>query len=167
MCIRDRVSHGFGLLLPHQTFKPKADGTPSQQPVTIRTTDELLNNVTPSNPILAPTQWPTTTILPNGLDGNHFIYAQFTQPLNVDSVLDRSPAGQVNSGLTGTITVVGIDSLTGSITPIKGRAFVGGMTYAGQAIGSPALLPLQSWICLLYTSPSPRDQRGSRMPSSA
>ena len=24
-----------------------------------------------------------------------------------------------------------------------------------------------SWRCLLYTSPSPRDQRGSRMPSSA
>ena len=23
------------------------------------------------------------------------------------------------------------------------------------------------WCCLLYTSPSPRDQRGSRMPSSA
>ena len=26
---------------------------------------------------------------------------------------------------------------------------------------------LKSYICLLYTSPSPRDQRGSRMPSSA
>ena len=26
---------------------------------------------------------------------------------------------------------------------------------------------LQVMICLLYTSPSPRDQRGSRMPSSA
>ena len=26
---------------------------------------------------------------------------------------------------------------------------------------------LMPWICLLYTSPSPRDQRGSRMPSSA
>ena len=25
----------------------------------------------------------------------------------------------------------------------------------------------EEWICLLYTSPSPRDQRGSRMPSSA
>ena len=25
----------------------------------------------------------------------------------------------------------------------------------------------QDWDCLLYTSPSPRDQRGSRMPSSA
>ena len=27
--------------------------------------------------------------------------------------------------------------------------------------------PKQSYACLLYTSPSPRDQRGSRMPSSA
>ena len=26
---------------------------------------------------------------------------------------------------------------------------------------------LQRYYCLLYTSPSPRDQRGSRMPSSA
>ena len=25
----------------------------------------------------------------------------------------------------------------------------------------------RTWTCLLYTSPSPRDQRGSRMPSSA
>ena len=29
------------------------------------------------------------------------------------------------------------------------------------------LLDLQVTACLLYTSPSPRDQRGSRMPSSA
>ena len=27
--------------------------------------------------------------------------------------------------------------------------------------------PERGWNCLLYTSPSPRDQRGSRMPSSA
>ena len=26
---------------------------------------------------------------------------------------------------------------------------------------------MNPYICLLYTSPSPRDQRGSRMPSSA
>ena len=26
---------------------------------------------------------------------------------------------------------------------------------------------IEGYICLLYTSPSPRDQRGSRMPSSA
>ena len=29
------------------------------------------------------------------------------------------------------------------------------------------LLVAEGTICLLYTSPSPRDQRGSRMPSSA
>ena len=29
------------------------------------------------------------------------------------------------------------------------------------------MLRAVSWLCLLYTSPSPRDQRGSRMPSSA
>ena len=29
------------------------------------------------------------------------------------------------------------------------------------------LLAWVVWLCLLYTSPSPRDQRGSRMPSSA
>ena len=28
-------------------------------------------------------------------------------------------------------------------------------------------LDCKVWVCLLYTSPSPRDQRGSRMPSSA
>ena len=32
---------------------------------------------------------------------------------------------------------------------------------------SGMVLALQSYTCLLYTSPSPRDQRGSRMPSSA
>ena len=29
------------------------------------------------------------------------------------------------------------------------------------------LVERQTEVCLLYTSPSPRDQRGSRMPSSA
>ena len=33
--------------------------------------------------------------------------------------------------------------------------------------GDPELSPVLPWLCLLYTSPSPRDQRGSRMPSSA
>ena len=33
--------------------------------------------------------------------------------------------------------------------------------------GKDANLPFEGIACLLYTSPSPRDQRGSRMPSSA
>ena len=38
------------------------------------------------------------------------------------------------------------------------------------ALLGPSMMPggsKDSWPCLLYTSPSPRDQRGSRMPSSA
>ena len=38
--------------------------------------------------------------------------------------------------------------------------------YNGPFDGDPHK-PAVSWACLLYTSPSPRDQRGSRMPSSA
>ena len=39
-----------------------------------------------------------------------------------------------------------------------------GMAYAKSQIAASNSLPTN---CLLYTSPSPRDQRGSRMPSSA
>ena len=35
------------------------------------------------------------------------------------------------------------------------------------ALGDGTLVESLVEICLLYTSPSPRDQRGSRMPSSA
>ena len=37
----------------------------------------------------------------------------------------------------------------------------------GGSRGDIANDMLRGYICLLYTSPSPRDQRGSRMPSSA
>ena len=37
----------------------------------------------------------------------------------------------------------------------------------GGKLASEVLAPLNASGCLLYTSPSPRDQRGSRMPSSA
>ena len=33
--------------------------------------------------------------------------------------------------------------------------------------GKTNLVEAVEYLCLLYTSPSPRDQRGSRMPSSA
>ena len=47
-------------------------------------------------------------------------------------------------------------TLTEGIDPIA----IASGSYQGKA--NP-----HAWICLLYTSPSPRDQRGSRMPSSA
>ena len=46
----------------------------------------------------------------------------------------------------------------------KGAVRVGDTTGCGDpAVGSSPNVK----VCLLYTSPSPRDQRGSRMPSSA
>ena len=59
------------------------------------------------------------------------------------------------------------------------RASTRGWHYVGTILAILTLLGiviLQKWVflplpifcgCLLYTSPSPRDQRGSRMPSSA
>ena len=38
---------------------------------------------------------------------------------------------------------------------------------AQKGVNPPALVFYPDVVCLLYTSPSPRDQRGSRMPSSA
>ena len=37
----------------------------------------------------------------------------------------------------------------------------------GEGDRTALITPTDRWTCLLYTSPSPRDQRGSRMPSSA
>ena len=45
----------------------------------------------------------------------------------------------------------------------KKEELKGGLWYSPSDNGGRA----PPWHCLLYTSPSPRDQRGSRMPSSA
>ncbi len=140
------IAHGFGLLVPHSIFVPNANGFPTQQLVTITDLDDLIDNVTLTNPVLPPATWPVGPLLPNGDQGNHFIYARFNQSIDVDSVLDPSPSGQANSGLKGTITVVAIDPVSGSSIPVKGRAFIGGQTYAGGAVGSPPQLTLQPWI---------------------
>ncbi len=140
------IAHGFGLLVPHSVFVPNASGFPTQQLVTIQNTQDLIDNVRLTNPVLPPATWPVNPVLPNGLGGNHFIYARLSQPIDVDSVLDPSPSGQANSGLTGTITVVGIDPVSGSSIPVKGRAFIGGQTYSGAATGSPPQLQLQPWV---------------------
>jgi len=139
------VSNGFGLMLPHLVYKADAGGSPTNTLVPIRTMNDLISNVTALNPILPVTEWPVTATLPNGDDGNQYIYAEFTQAIDIDSVLDPSPAGQANSGLIGPITVLAIDPSNGQSVPVTGRAFVGGKTYAGNA-GSGSTLPLQQWV---------------------
>ena len=52
-----------------------------------------------------------------------------------------------------------VKSMTGKIAGVQ--------VTSGTAIGSSSKIILRGASCLLYTSPSPRDKRQSRMPSSA
>ena len=65
---------------------------------------------------------------------------------------------------------VEFDTYGGIVQAVRGVNFqvAAGETLAivGES-GCGKSVTVQSLICLLYTSPSPRDQRGSRMPSSA
>ena len=54
--------------------------------------------------------------------------------------------------------------------PIISKTLIDFVALAGIVAGSIEVAELEgpkAGTCLLYTSPSPRDQRGSRMPSSA
>jgi len=55
---------------------------------------------------------------------------------------------------SGLLTAGGVLSIIGGVLELIGGGIVVG-------------IGIEIIICLLYTSPSPRDQRGSRMPSSA
>ena len=70
----------------------------------------------------------------------------------------------------------GLKAVPGMIEAMTERVQVGGAPFLGICVGMQLLADRGlefgthkglGWICLLYTSPSPRDQRGSRMPSSA
>ena len=51
--------------------------------------------------------------------------------------------------------------------PINAQPTMRQMTNALRSLGATSAPAMLAGNCLLYTSPSPRDQRGSRMPSSA
>ena len=140
------VEHGFGQLLPHLIPVPDGSGNPTAQVVPVLELEDLIENVTPLNGVLPTPTWPTAAQLPNGLGGNQFVAVRFNRSLDVDSVLDADPAATVDGQLTGALTVVGVNSLTGQALPIQGRAFVGGATYAGTPVGNPPQLPLQTWF---------------------
>ena len=59
---------------------------------------------------------------------------------------------------TQIITTTALNALSVSATDVDGDDDVDVVSASEEAI---------SWYCLLYTSPSPRDKRQSRMPSSA
>ena len=56
------------------------------------------------------------------------------------------------------------DSVNGDAVASVVRAFPGRVQLGG---GIRTRAAIDGWLCLLYTSPSPRDRQKSRMPSSA
>ena len=71
----------------------------------------------------------------------------------VDSLAQRL-SGSFETGRLGEVSTVRFKGR--QIVLLKPSTF---MNLCGKAV--------RYWICLLYTSPSPRDKRQSRMPSSA
>lgn len=141
-----QVSHGFGQVLPHKTFALGEDGLPTPTVMSIRTMDELLDNVRVGNPVHPTPTLPETAILPNGDPGNQFLMLEFTQDLMVESVLTAAPGQIDNNSFAGTVLVEQVDPLTGTTTLIPGRAFINGFTYGTIASGSPPQLPYEQWI---------------------
>jgi hypothetical protein len=139
------VSHGFGLLVPHQTHVADENGDPTAELIAIRSQNDLVSNVTLANPVLPITEWPAAAELPSGAEGNHYIYAQFTQPIGVDSVLSPSPNSQGSFGLAGALNIVAVDPASGLTSPVPGRGFIGGRTYVDNG---GATLELQQWVAL-------------------
>ena len=66
---------------------------------------------------------------------------------------------------SGTVVEARLDKGRGAVCTIlvqHGELKYGDIVLVGRETGR-----VRAMVCLLYTSPSPRDQRGSRMPSSA
>ena len=70
-------------------------------------------------------------------------------------------------GYDGKITVIGDEPDLPYHRPPLSKDFLSGNKVLDDILIRPASGYEAANICLLYTSPSPRDQRGSRMPSSA
>ncbi len=155
-----RVSNGFGELLPHKTFRLEGNVV-SDDVISIRTDQDLLDNLRFSNPVHPAPVFADAAIVPGGADGNHFLYVTFTKPISIDSVLTNLPSAQGDNSLTGSITVIARDPVLGTVTPVKGRAFVDGMTYSGTPTGEPLKIPLQTWVELEGGQPTAVDVEGA------
>ncbi|MHC4892575.1 MAG: putative Ig domain-containing protein [Planctomycetota bacterium] len=132
------ASHGFGPLLPHRV-QALVGGVPSQAIVSIESLDDLYLNVTPTNPILPVAPFPATSVLPNGLPGNHYLTLRFTHPIDVASVL--SPMfGGATTPLSGAVTLVGTDSATGVTTVVGAQVLIGGFGYLPGPSGGTSVL---------------------------
>ncbi|MGK0219065.1 MAG: hypothetical protein ACI9HE_002566 [Planctomycetota bacterium] len=136
------VTNGFGQLLPHSIQKLDSQGNPTPLITAILSFQDLVDNLRPANDVLPVPRFEPTAVLPTGAAGNHFMAARFSQPLDIDTVLDGSSGGISNSGLTGALLVSRIEPISGDSFPVIGRAFLNGQTY----VSGPNGIELQTWV---------------------
>ena len=99
-------------------------------------------------------QGATVTLTQSDVGTTMTVTAAYTDALDsIESVSSTATAevANVNDDPTGSVTISGTVAEDSVLTAANTLADDDGM----------------GTVCLLYTSPSPRDQRGSRMPSSA
>ncbi len=142
-----QVSNGFGQLLPHRVYdRSTLNGPGGAVTIDIRTQDDLIDNVRLDNPVHSVASYPSQAVLPNGQPGNHFLVAEFTGPLLLESILSDSPSQLSSNSFTGAIIVKAVDSVAGTSTVIPGQAFINRQTYGSTPTGVPARLPLETWF---------------------
>ncbi len=139
----NEVGNGFGQLLPHRVAELDSAGNPTGQILSIRSLEDITDNVVRGNPILPSDTFREGAIEPDGQPGNHFLFANFTQPVDPLTVLNPSPTG---SPLAGAVSITTINPFNGATLSARGRAFIGGRTIAGEPVGDPPRLDLQRWV---------------------
>ena len=125
----------------------------------------------------------TLTSVTNVLTAGHLIGTYTDEDGNtvdlLETVTTLTESGSTftfthEDGGTSTIDIADLETLTSVTNVLTAGHLIG--TYADEDGNTVDLLETittltqnadGSFTCLLYTSPSPRDQRGSRMPSSA
>ena len=142
------VSNGFGQLVPYTVQKLDAAGNPTQQVISILNQQDIIDHVNAANPILPVPQFNPAPVLPSGAVGNHYLLARFTRDLDLSTIFDPSPGSMATAGLTGAVSVVAIDPVTGTALPVQGRAFVNGQTLGDTLEGDPPRRPMENWVTI-------------------
>src|SRR5262245_51493056 len=146
----NEVSNGFGRLVPHESAIRNSEGIPTSRVIEITSMEQLVANVTQANPIRPPTEWPVDTngqgktVLPSNVPGNQFIYARFSQDIDIKSVLDPLVSAEDTNNMTTAIQVAAYDPVDQSTTLLRGRAFVGGATFSGPPVSGR--FTLEQWV---------------------
>ena len=139
----------------------------SGSPFTL-TKDSTMTNATPTSTGGAVVSWSISPAVPAGLTFNTSTGEISGTPTAVASATNYTVTA-TNTGGSATTT---ISILVNDAPPSAVSYGTNGLTLTKNATMT-AITPtssggtVASWSCLLYTSPSPRDKRQSRMPSSA